>query len=96
MIDIVFSTQQVMDSEEHRLLMNLRDSELQDGEMKELLPKGHRSLDMDGRPYVLLLAHDTYDVPHKGGDGEFQQDASDEVFSYIVCAVCPVKLGKVG
>ena len=96
LIDIVFSTQQVMDGEEHRLLMNLRDSELQDGEIRRnFYQKVIGSLDMDGRPYVLLLAHDTYDVPHKGGDGEFQQDASDEVFSYIVCAVCPVKLGKV-
>ena len=30
LIDIVFSTQQVADSEEHRLLMALRDSQLKD------------------------------------------------------------------
>ena len=58
LIDIVFSTQQVMDGEEHRLLMNLRDSELQDGEIRRnFYQKVIGSLDMDGRPYVLLLAH---------------------------------------
>ena len=35
LIDLVFSTQQVADSEEHRLLMSLRDSELKDHEARE-------------------------------------------------------------
>jgi len=39
--------------------------------------------------YLLLLAHDAYDVPHRNKNGE--TDGSDEVFSYILCAVCPVK-----
>ena len=33
--DLVFSTQQVADSDEHRLLMSLRDSELQDLEARQ-------------------------------------------------------------
>ena len=35
LIDIIFSTEQVADSDEHRLLMALRDSELKDGEIRE-------------------------------------------------------------
>lgn len=44
--------------------------------------------------YLILLAHDTYDVPYRGKDGNINADASDQVFSYIVCCVCPVKDGK--
>ena len=95
LIDIVFSTQQVADSDEHRMLMALRDSRLKDGEVRqEFYQKVIDSLDMGDCNYLILLAHDAYDVPHRGKDGETQSDASDEVFSYIVCCVCPVKDGK--
>ena len=95
LIDIVFSTQQVADSDEHRLLMALRDSRLKDGEVRqEFYQKVIDSLDMGDGNYLILLAHDAYDVPRRGKDGETQADASDEVFFYIVCCVCPVKDGK--
>ena len=86
LIDIVFSTRQVADSDEHRLLMALRDSGLKDGEVRhEFYRKVIDSLDMGDGNYLILLAHDAYDVPH---------NSSDEVFTYIVCCVCPVKDGK--
>lgn len=95
LVDIVFSTQQVMDSDEHRLLMSLRDSQLKDGSVRQsFYEKVIASLDMDGSNYLILLAHDAYDVPYKSRDGERQDDASDTVFSYIICCVCPVKDGK--
>lgn len=95
LIDIVFSTQQVADSDEHRLLRSLRDSQLKDAEAREQLYQTViESLDMEDSNYLILLAHDAYDVPHRGKDDEPQADASDEVFSYIVCCVCPVKDGK--
>lgn len=95
LIDIVFSTDQVVDSDEHRLLMALRDSGLKDGEIRQTFyQKVIESLDMGDSNYLILLAHDTYDVPYWAKDGETQTDASDQVFSYIVCCVCPVKDGK--
>lgn len=95
LIDIVFSTQQVADSDEHRLLMALRDSGLKDGEVRqEFYQKVINSLDMGDSNYLILLAHDAYDVPYRGKDDETQADASDQVFSYIVCCICPVKDGK--
>lgn len=95
LIDIIFSTQQVMDSEEHRLLMDLRSSQLKEGAIRQAFyQKVIESLDMGGSTYLLLLACDTYDVPHRGKDGEEQDDASEEVFSYFLCCVCPLKLGK--
>ncbi len=95
LIDISFSTAQVMDSDEHRLLSALRDSALQDDETRQaFFRKVIDSLDMDGANYLILLAHDRYDVPFRGGDGETLPDSGDEVFSYILCCICPVKDGK--
>lgn len=96
LIDIVFSTQQVVDSDEHRLLSALRDSGLKDGAVRQTFyQKVIESLDMGDSNYLILLAHDVYDVPYRGKDDETQADASDQVFSYIVCCICPVKDSKV-
>ena len=95
LLDLVFSTQQVADSDEHRLLMFLRDSELQDLEARQAFyQKAVESLHLEGS-YLLLLAHDTYDVPTKAKDGAALEDG-EIVFSYLLCAVCPVKEGKPG
>ena len=95
LIDIVFSTRQVADSEEHRLLSALRQTGLKDEAVRrEFYDQVIQSLDMDERNYLILLAHDTYDVPYRGKDDQDQADASDQVFSYILCAICPVKDSK--
>ena len=92
LIDVVFSTQQVADSDEHRLLSALRESGLKDGEIRETFYRAViGALDMGDSNYLILLAHDAYDVPRRGKDGEADPDGSDEVFSYILCSVCPVK-----
>ena len=96
LIDIVFSTQQVADSEEHRLLTALRTTQLKDNEVRQAFyRKVIDGLDMGESSYLLLLACDSYDVPHRSKDDSVQADASDEVFTYIVCVVCPIKEGKV-
>ena len=46
--------------------------------------------------YVILVIHNRYDVPGKGLDGIDMEDASEDVYSYIICAVCPVKLSDPG
>ena len=93
LIDITFRTAQVADSDEHRLLMGLRQTELKDAELRQklwetVIPTIH----MDSN-YVILLANDVYDVPYRGKDDSDLEDG-DGVFSYILCAVCPVKLTK--
>ena len=95
LIDIVFSTSQVADSPEHRLLSGLRSSALADSALRETFYQTViQSLDMDESNYLILLAHDAYDVPHRGKDDRVLEDGSDTVFSYIVCCVCPVKERK--
>ncbi len=92
LIDIVFSTQQVADSDEHRLLQTLRATALQDNNARESLYRRIiDSIDMGESNYLILLAADAYDVPHRGSDDIMQADASDQVFKYFVCSICPVK-----
>lgn len=94
LIDIVFSTQQVMESEEHKLLMDLCATGMRDNQIRQAFyQKVIQSLDMGDSSYLLLLANDSYDVPRRNRDVLRTED-SDEVFSYILCAVCPVKTGK--
>lgn len=94
LIDITFTTQQVVDSDEHRLLMALRDSVLDDNDAVHLLfEQMIQNVTLDGT-YLIMLAYDKYDVPYRSSDGNKQDDASSEVFSYVLCSVCPVKETK--
>ncbi len=87
--DVKFSTKQVSESEEHKLLMELRATSLKDASVLDrFYGKVIESVNFDGN-YVILLANDIYDVFTKSSDGIGED--STEVFSYIICAVCPVK-----
>lgn len=46
--------------------------------------------------YLILLAHGVYDVPGRTSDGLDMEDASDYVYSFILCSLCPVILLKEG
>ena len=95
LIDITFSTQQVMKGEEHKLLSDLRKSGLNDPSLREeFFQKVIQAVTMEDTNYLILLAYDAYDVPYKGKDDETQADASDTVYTYLLCSICPVKDGK--
>ena len=92
LIDIAFSTAQVADSDEHRLLQTIRQTLLQDKNSRETLcRKIIDAMDMGETNYLILLAADTYDVPYRGRDDETFADGSDTVYKYFVCSICPVK-----
>ena len=94
LMDLSFSTKQVMDSDEHRLLSALRKTELKDPELLEEFYKCvTENLEMDESNYLVLIAFDVYDVPQYGKNGE-KDDQTRDLFRYLICAVCPVKTGK--
>ena len=95
LIDIEFSTAQVENSDEHRLLQALSTSHLSDESMRELMyQRIIETLDFGDESYVILMASDSYDVPFKGGDDEVFDEGSNEVFDYFICCLCPVKDAK--
>lgn len=94
LIDITFQTSQVADSPEHKLLMGLRESKLEDEELRgELFRKIIDSVVLEGN-YLILVGCDSYDVPFKSKDDSTQHDQSEEVYTYILCTICPVKQTK--
>ncbi|WP_411676552.1 DUF4317 domain-containing protein [Caproicibacter sp.] len=93
LIDIEFATRQVLEGEEHKLLMALRESALKDdAAVREFYGRIIETLGMEGN-YLILLASDQYDIPFYAKDGEAQEDSS-EIYSYFLCSICPVKPRK--
>ena len=45
--------------------------------------------------YLILLFHDAYDVIKKSSDNA-ELDESEEVYEYLLCAICPIILTKPG
>lgn len=90
LVDIEFETQQVAYGEEHKLLMTLRDTALKDdAAVQAFFEKIIASVHMEGS-YLILLVHDAYDVPYRTKGGEKLDGASDQVYSYILCSICPI------
>ena len=94
LIDISFKTSQVANSPEHKLLMNLRETKLKDEELRHsFYQKVMDSVSFDEN-YLILMGCETYDVPFKSKDDFTQTENSDESYTYLVCAICPVKQTK--
>ena len=94
LIDVTFRTAQVVDSPEHKMLMQLRETSLQDDDLRMAFYKKIIEAVSFDDSYVILLGCDSYDVPFKSADDEVQKDASTDVYKYILCSICPVKLKK--
>jgi len=93
LIDITFRTAQVAGSPEHKLLMDLRSNLGDEQQRLALYQKIIDNVNFDEN-YLILIGCDSYDVPFKSKDDENQADASEETYTYLLCAVCPVKLTK--
>ncbi len=77
-------------------LLRLRDSKLKDDALLEAFyDKIIEAYEYVGN-YLILVIHDVYDVPGKTSDGFEMEDASDEVYEYIMVSICPVNLSKPG
>lgn len=77
-------------------LLALRDSKLKDDALiEEFYDRVINTYEYVGN-YLILLIHDAYDVPGKTTDGLTMDVASDTVFEYIMCCICPVNLSKPG
>ena len=82
-------------NEKQLSFMKLKNSGLKDD---ALLDEFYNSIienyDYTGN-FLILLFHDAYDVITKTKDNA-KLDESEEVYEYILCAICPVELSKAG
>lgn len=95
-LNMEFPLETEMEGGTHELLLNLRNSRLTDEELLDTFyDKVIESYEY-AEHYLILIIHAAYDVPGKSSDNEEMFDASDEVYDYILCSICPVNLSKPG
>ena len=96
LLDMKFNVDAYASDGARTKLFALRDSELKD---ETLLDKFYDSVitsyNYPGN-YLIILINQVYDIPGKTSDGIEMKDASDEVYSYILCSICHVTLSKPG
>lgn len=77
-------------------LLKLRDSKLQDDALLEEFYQKIIENYYFPENYYIILIHVAYDIPGKSLDGSEMFDASEDVYEYLICSLCPVKLSKPG
>ena len=95
LFNVEFKTGDVCSTDEHKLLMALKESHLKDDELRRLFyQKVIETLKLPETNYVIMLVSDVYDVPYKEGSGDEWSEESTDQYEYFICAICPVKNSK--
>ena len=96
LVDMKFNVDAYADEGARTFLMNLRDSGLKDDRLlDEFYDRIINNYSYVGN-YLILLINQVYDIPTVTTDNIEMEDASDEVYSYILCSICHVNLSKPG
>lgn len=96
LVDMKFNVDAYADEGARTFLMNLRDSGLKDDRLlDEFYDRIINNYSYVGN-YLILLINQVYDIPAVTTDNIEMDDASDEVYNYILCSICHVNLSKPG
>lgn len=96
LLDMEFPLTQEAGGGTQEFLMRLKASQLKDEELlEEFYDKIIDTLMIPDHYYIVLI-HGMYDIPKKGTDNLEMFDASDDVYEFLLCSICPVKLTKPG
>ena len=96
MLNMEFPIDQEMPGGTQEFLMKLKASKLEDDMLlEEFYDKVIATYEYAENDYIILI-HAMYDVPGRSSDNLEMFDASDEVYEYLVCSICPVSLSKAG
>ncbi len=96
LLNMEFPLEQEMPGGTQEFLLKLRNSKLQDDALTEAFFQKIIDTYTYGENYYIILIHVAYDIPGKAKDGSEMFDASDEVYEYLLCSICPVHLSKEG
>lgn len=95
LLELNFPTNDDLINERQVSLMQLKKSQLKDD---SILDDFYESI-IDNYNYtgnfIILVFHDAYDVITKTSDNA-KIDESEEVYEYVLCAICPVSLSEPG
>ncbi|WP_035291891.1 DUF4317 domain-containing protein [Clostridium sp. KNHs214] len=94
-LELNFPLNENLENEKQLSLIKLKKSQLKDD---ALLQDFYKSIidnyDYTGN-FLILVFHDAYDVITKTNDNS-KIDESEEIYEYILCAICPVSLSDPG
>ena len=96
LISLEFPLDQEQPGGTQDFLLTLRNSQLQDDELVDEFYDKIIANYVNGENYYIILIHAAYDIPGITSDGIEMEDASENVYDYILCSICPVKLSKAG
>lgn len=96
MLNMEFPIDQEMPGGTQKFLMKLKASKLEDDMLLEEFYDKVIATYEYAENYYIILIHAMYDVPGRSSDNLEMFDASDEVYEYLVCSICPVSLSKAG
>lgn len=95
LLELHFASEEEQPGGKQQYLLGLRESGLKNPELlAHLYDRIIENYDYVGN-YLILVFHDAYDVITKTND-DLKLDESEEVFTYLLCAICPVNLSKPG
>lgn len=91
-----FPNEQEAEGGTQEFLMRLKNSKLENDEIVEEFYDKVISTYNYEENYYIILVYGVYDVPGQTSDGIENEDASDYVYDYVLCSICPVKLTEAG
>lgn len=96
LLNMEFPMEQEQDGGTQEFLLKLKNSKLEDDALlEEFYDKVIQTYHYDENYYIILI-YAAYDVPGQTQDGIENEDASDYVYDYVLCSICPVKLTEAG
>ncbi len=96
LLNMEFPMEQEKEGGTQEFLLRLKNSKLEDSSLTEQFYD--KVIETYNYPenYYIILIYAAYDVPGQTEDGIENDDASDYVYDYILCSICPVKLTEAG
>lgn len=93
LVELNFPNEEEKAGGRQQFLMGMRDSKLKNDDLLDTFyDMVIDNYDRVGN-YLILIFHDAYDVMTKTSDNS-KLDESEEVYEYLLCAICPVELSK--
>jgi hypothetical protein len=94
-LELNFPLDEDLTNERQLSLLRLKSSQLKDDTiLNEFYDSIINNYDYTGN-FLILVFHDAYDVITKTSDNS-KIDESEEVYEYVLCAICPVSLSEPG
>lgn len=96
LVQMEFPLEQEASGGTQEFLLQLRNSQLRDDALIEEFYQKVIENYIDPENYYIILIHGAYDIPTRASDNLEMDDASDYVYEFLLCSICPVKLSKPG